>query len=158
MNQELTKHPFPLLRCILALTGVALVAGILCSFGVPAVLKMVVGAEGDVGSAKECAVAAVVVWVGGMLGVVPVSLFGPLGVMATVRGWFMGTGLKLVLSLAAAVGLIKAGGYSVNSVMLTLAFMYLAMLPASMFFVLNYLRAKDGLAKADSGLAMETSV
>ena len=106
---------------------------------------------------EECLIMAVVVWLSGLLGILPVGIFGKHGVMAVVRGWFVGTALKLLISVGVAVLLVKSGGYALNSVMLTLAVMYLAMLPVSMFFVLNYLRAKDGHL-ASPGASMETSV
>ncbi len=157
MNQALSEHKFPLISCMLALSGVALVVGAGASYGVPVGLEALLG-KGQGGSFESCVAMALVVWLSGLLGVLPVSLLGRGGVMGVVRGWFIGTGLKLLVSITAGVILIKVWGYQLNPVMLTLALMYLAMLPVSMFFVLNYLRAKDNPNTGDSGLAMETSV
>ena len=48
MNQVVSNHSFPMVKCSLALTGIALAAGAAASYGVPAGLKMLLGEEGVV--------------------------------------------------------------------------------------------------------------
>ena len=92
--------------------------------------------------------AAAVVWATGLLGLAPVILAGPHGVMPTVRAYFLGAASRFVLSLTAAAGAVKLGGLPAKPLMVTLLALYLPLLFVETALVARYLWRKDALANS----------
>ncbi len=97
--------------------------------------------------------AAAVSWIAALLALAPVTLLGPLGVMATIWGYFIGAGGRIVLCVLAGAMLVKLAHLPAKSVMLTLVVMYLPLLMVEASLVARYLWLKDALAPPKSGQA-----
>lgn len=137
-------HPFPLVRMLLALTGVALLAA------APAAL-IAAGFDHGPGSMRAALTMAVISWGVSVTSMLPVAVLGPLGVMPTIFAYFGGATMRLMLSLAAAVAAVKFAALPPLAVGLSLTVMYLPLLFVEAGFVGRYLWAKDFLPPREPG-------
>jgi hypothetical protein len=80
-----------------------------------------------------------------LLGLLPVVLLGPRGVMPTVAGYFVGMFIRLPAALGAYLWVELAGTIPADPVLHTLAPTYVLLLFVEVAFVGRYLWAKDDL-------------
>lgn len=137
MNPAGQPHRFPARLTLACLTPAAVAAGLLAGL----VLPMIYGRDPLVGQAVLVMSAAA--WASAMLGVLPVALLGPHGVMPTVYGYFIGAALRIVLSLAAGVVAVRVLALPMEPVALTLVGVYLPLLFIEAGIVGRYLWQKD---------------
>ncbi|MCC7193708.1 MAG: hypothetical protein IT444_13110 [Phycisphaeraceae bacterium] len=139
MNSRPRQPAFPLLQAIGLLTLVAAVVGLICLWAVPAAFNHPDGAQ------RGVMLMAVIAWFSLILSILPVGMLGPLGVMPTVYGYFLGGAARVVICLIMGVVLVKAALLPVGPVMVTLAAMYLPLLFVEAALVGLYLWKKDFL-------------
>jgi hypothetical protein len=142
-----TRQPqpaFPLIKTLGTLLAVALaLAGVSAAvipwaFGFPA------------GALPGVLAMAGVVTFSLLLSVLPVGMLGPLGVLATVYGYFAGAAARFVICILAGFLLVKVQGLPAGPVMITMPVMYLPLMMIETAMVGRYLWKKDSLEPSPS--------
>lgn len=146
MNPRPRQPAFPILQAVGVLTLAAAAAAMVCLWAIPAAFGNPDGAQ------RGVALMAGVAWFSLVLGVLPVGLLGPLGVMPTVYGYFLGGAARVVICLGMAVVLVKSAMLPAGPVMVTLAAMYLPLLFVEVTLVGRYLWKKDFLGNDHAGV------
>ncbi len=142
MTRRERQPGFPMWSAVVLLTGVA---GVVYA----ASWAIVTYWFSDVhGAQPAVSVMAAVVWASSLLGVLPVVVLGPRGVLPTVVGYFVGAGIRIVLCLAAAVIAAKGYGLPLAVTMVSMVAMYQPLLFVETACVGVYLRRKDRLPKS----------
>lgn len=139
MTPALSQPAFPLRQAVSLLTGVA----VLLLAGGVVVTRFI--APSDAGF-DAMLFAGIVVWLASVLGVIPVAIVGQRGVMPAVYASFIGMGLRLALTFAAAIAAVRAGRLEGLHVAVWLAVFYLPLLAVEITLVGRYLWHKDFLA------------
>jgi hypothetical protein len=93
------------------------------------------------------------VWVAALLGIVPIAILGPRGVMPAVCAYFIGTGLRLVLVMGLAMVAVHSGSLPGRPMAIVLSAFYLPLLAIEVGLVGRYLWQKDFLGRKDGGIA-----
>lgn len=120
---------FPIARTGALLTlAAALAAGGLWLIGLPADVVLTMGA---------------IVWLSALLGVMPVAVYGPRGLMPALFAYYAGAGVRILLCLAAVVVLIKRLAMPAGPVVVTLMTTYLLLLFVEVKQVMRFIRISD---------------
>lgn len=140
---ETTRQPaFPFARSVIALTLLAAGVYAACVWILPALF------DDPAGGAAGVSAMALVVWLSSLLSLLPVVVLGPAGVQPTVAGYFAGAGARVLVCIVSAIVLVRGFDLPRETVLLTLAAMYLPLLFVEAGFVAAYLWKKDSLPKA----------
>lgn len=146
MNAPAQHHPFPTAKALAALTFAGLLVAAVILWAVSQLRP------GDTQAINASAIMCVVGILAAWVGVSPVIVAGPWGVMPTIFAYFIGTALRVALCLAAAmmaVGVFKMDDMIVG---VTLVALYLPLLFIEAGIVARYLWMKDFLNR-NSGTA-----
>ena len=140
---DTTRQPaFPLARSVLALTVLAGVTYAGCVWILPPLFDYPAGGAAGVNSM------ALVVWLSSLVSLMPVVVRVPSCVQPTVAVYFAGAAARIALCIVSAVVLVRGFDLPRETVLLTLAVMYLPLLFVEAGFVAAYLWKKDSLPKA----------
>jgi hypothetical protein len=99
-----------------------------------------------------------VAWLISLIGLLPVVLLGPLGVMQTVWGYFLGSALRVMLGLAGWYLVSTSQQLPADMTGLALVAAYLPLLFVEVGFVARYLWDKDAAARSGASAASQPSV
>src|SRR5690606_7741015 len=112
---------FSLPRAVVLLTGAALIL-----YGVS--WGLVALAFDEPHAAAAVHFAALAVWLSGLLGLAPVGMLSPAGLMPTVYGYFMGAAVRVLIVLGATAWAIALAKLPALPWVVTLFAMYLPLL------------------------------
>jgi len=143
-TQTRTSNPppsFPLTQAVISLTGVAWVGFMLMWWATSPVYTHTPGAE------QAVFLAACVAWGTAIAGVIPVAWLGPLGVLPTVWGYFIGMSLRLTVCLGVYIYVSLHGQLPVYPMAVTLGVLYVPLLFTETAIVGRYLWNKDFLGR-----------
>lgn len=141
MADRTLQPGFAFLPAAAALTAVAVLTGGLAHWAVPSLVH-------DEQAASPAVWPMVTLgWVTAMVSLLPVALLGPLGVMATVVGWFVGTAARVVITLGLAWWLVRQMDLSSEAATWALMIVYLPLLFTEAGLVGRYLWMKDSLPR-----------
>lgn len=143
MTTATSPARFPLLPCVAALTCAAVVVWL----GARPVVGFL--AQPDARLSDTVLIMTLIAWLTSIVGLLPVLLLGPLGVLPTVWGYFAGAGLRVVLCLISWYYAVSVFGLPSDSTGLALVAAYVPLLFVEVGFVAHYLWQKD-LAAAKS--------
>ncbi len=154
MNAPTSTHAFPTTRAVLLLTALA----VICA-AVSLAIARALGASGALVSALIVATAAVV-WGLAMLGLLPVVVFAPRGVLPTVGAYFGGMGLRLAGALGGYLLVTLNGSLPNEPILYTLVGTYLPLMFAEAALVGRYLWRFDAnnAIRPSAGLAVTDEV
>ncbi len=96
------KPRFPIIATLLLLTLIALLVGWLLTLLMPLFFTPLTAVQ-QTELRHIISLSTFIVWLAAMLSLVPLFILAPRGVMPTVTGYFIGSGIRLVLCLGAAV-------------------------------------------------------
>ena len=144
MNSRDVEHPFPTLRAVLILTGVA------TACGAAAVAICVTRFDDGAAAAKVAAVTSAVVWFLALLALAPVAILGPSGVMRTVGAYFTGMFLRFTGSLGGYLVVLMLTNLPADPVLYALAGTYLPLLFVEAAIVGRFLWQMDLRSSNDS--------
>jgi len=100
---------------------------------------------------------AVTIWIAMMVGLIPVAILGPWGVLPTVWGYFLGSGARVLITLA-GYSILKISGYlSSDLVVLAMVGIYVILLFVEVGYISHYLWHKDFLDHVDPGSTLAGS-
>jgi hypothetical protein len=125
------------MTALAALSGVAAATAVVALPTVPALFGHPAGAP----AAVLASVAAS--WLAALIGIVPLAVRGPAGVMPAIWGYFLGAAVRMVLCVAAAGAFIKLARWPAGPVAVTLVGSYLLLLLVETKIAARYLLAKD---------------
>lgn len=137
MNNVNHQPGFPLALSAACLTATAAV----CLAAAWGVITTMYGDSSE--TAAVINLAGVAVWAASIVGVIPVALLGKQGVMATVAGYFVGTGIRLALCLGLCMAVVSRDLLPVGPMAVVLVMMYVPLLFVETALVGRYLWAKD---------------
>lgn len=106
---------------------------------------------------RSVLVMTAVAWLISVVGLLPVVFLGPLGVMPTVWGYFMGSAMRVVLGLVGWYLACTSLKLPADMTGLALVTAYLPLLFVEVGFVARYLWAKDEAAAAVRAAAAHPS-
>jgi len=151
MDHAQYQPAFPLARTVGLLAATAALASLATWLILPLFFAGVVTLD------QTLALCASVVFVSSILGVLPVAMLGPLGVMATVTGYFIGAAVRGLMCLAAVVVAVRGLRFEPGPVAVCLVVLYLPLLFVEAALVARYLWHKDLLPRpaADTGSSTE---
>ena len=137
MLNRRAKSVFPLLSSVGYLSILA--AAIICVmyFVAPATFQPSDGIE------EAVLWMGMIAWLAGLLGLLPVALAGSRTVLSTVRAYFTGAMIRVLLSLLAVLMFVKGMGLPPAPVVVTLMVIYLPMLYLETFMVVRYIKGND---------------
>ena len=144
MNRRDPEHPFPTLRAVVILTGVAIACG------AAAVAASGARFDGGAAAAKVAAVTSAVVWFLALLGLAPVAILGPSGVMRTVGAYFAGMFLRFTGSLGGYVMVLMLTNLPADPVLYALVGTYVPLLFVEAAIVGRFLWQMDLRESNDS--------
>lgn len=138
-EHQTTPHPFPAVTALLALTVMAIITGAIAFF--------VVKSINDAGTAQSTVgFAILVVWVVSVLAIIPVAVFGPRGVTATMAAYCLGMAGRMLVCVAAALIVVQTRYLPAEPTLLSMLAAYLGMVVVETVIVGRYLRSKDSIA------------
>ena len=137
MVNRRAQSVFPLLSSVVYLTILAAVLICILHF------VMRVALQPSAGSGEAVLWMGMICWVTGLLGLLPVALAGSRTVLSTVRAYFTGAVLRVLLSLLAVLLFVKGMGLPPAPVVVTLMVIYLPMLYLETFIVVRYIKGND---------------
>jgi len=145
MTSRRIEPSFPSLQAAIGLTlawGASL--GAACGL-------MSIGASGGLhAQVQEVLSIAVILWVAAIVGLVPVAMLGPWGVLPTVWGYFLGSGARALITLI-GYGVLKVSGHlSSDTVVLAMVSIYVVLLFVEVGYISHYLWHKDFLDRGDT--------
>jgi len=132
-----TQHTFPLVKTLVYLSAMS----IACFASLIGLLGWVFNNPPAVSETVGLAVA--VVWAASVLGVLPMGVLGPRGVMPTVCGYFFGTGLRLVICFGLFLFVRSKDLFPIEPMAVALVLTYLPLLFIETAVVGRYLWNKD---------------
>jgi hypothetical protein len=91
------------------------------------------------------------VWAAAILGILPIAVLGPRGVMPAVCGYFIGTGVRLILVMALAMAAVHSGWLPGRPMAMVLSVFYLPLLGIEVSLVGRYLWQKDFVKRQGAG-------
>lgn len=136
MDRQLEQNVFPVTAVLLALTSAAVLSG--------AVAFAVVLWTVDVTEALSAApFAAIIVWVGAVLAIVPVALVSRRGTSATISAYMAGMVGRILFCLFGALVGVELLELPSTSTLLSMVGIYLVMLLLDAALISRYLRGSD---------------
>ncbi|MBI1337489.1 MAG: hypothetical protein GC164_11060 [Phycisphaera sp.] len=145
MTPSTTPTPQPTFALARAIGWLTLTAGACCAIAWGILSNTYTPAQGQPAVAALVSGVAVLVVLTSLLALLPVYLLGPMGVMPTVAGYFMGMGLRMVLCLGSFLVARYTTKLPMQPIALTMAVMYVPLLFVEVSLVGRYLWAKDFL-------------
>jgi hypothetical protein len=143
-EHKTNAHPFPTVRALIALTVMAVMTGAIAFF--------VVQSNYGAGTARSIVgFAVLVVWVASVLAIIPVALFGPRGVTATMVAYLSGMAGRLLACVAAALIVVQSQFLPAAPTLLSMGAAYLGMVIVETAIVGRYLRSKDSIGGHQAG-------
>ncbi|MCE9592401.1 MAG: hypothetical protein K8S99_17995 [Planctomycetes bacterium] len=136
MSTTPLQPAFPSLRVCAALSAASLATAVVMA----AVVLIVPGWSACLGAV---ALAACVVWIASLVGLVPVAVMGPFGVSSTLIGYFSGMGARVLLCIIGGLAGVYVMGLATQPLLLGMAAMYMPLLLVEAGYVGRYLSAKD---------------
>ncbi len=135
--QQPSQPAFPIVKASFLLTATALLAAGPDALGLDAFF----GWDGTM--RDTLLLTGLVAWLSALVGLVPVALLGPRGVLPTVTGYFLGMGIRMGACLGAGLLGVYIGGLPAKPVGIALTVFYLPLLLVEVGMVGRYLSHKD---------------
>lgn len=145
MNATAPTARYPALLTIASLTGAAVVAGVLAR----ALVGLLVASDANL--TRAVLIMTIIAWAISIVGLLPVILLGPMGVLPTVWGYFIGAGLRVVLGLTGWYLVQMLTSLPADMTGLALVAAYVPLLFVEVGFVAYYLWHKDLAATGQGG-------
>lgn len=136
---QASTSSFPLVRTLLTMTAWAAVMAAVELWLVATLFPAAPGAK------QAVLMMATVVWASGLLSVMPVWRAGGMGPLVIVRAFFKGSGLRILICLAAMVVAIKGYALPPGPVVVALMGTYLPVLFAETAIVVRYVKTRDAV-------------
>ena len=136
MDSQLEQDAFPITAALIALTVAAVASG--------AVAFAVVSWTVDISEASSAApFAAIIVWIGAVLAIVPVALVSRRGTSATISAYMAGMVGRILFCLLGALAGVELLELPSTSTLLSMVGIYLVMLLLDAALISRYLKGKD---------------
>ncbi len=145
MQSNPIHHPFPLGRTMAVMSVVAAVALVIQIVLVP----WLFGSPD--GGVKAVALMGGLVWLSGLLSVLPMSREQGRGPLAVVKVFFLGMGVRAVVAVVAIIVAVKRLGLPLGPGGVATMMMYLPLLFVETRMLADYVRKYDALRSNDPG-------